>query len=253
MAKLVWRGPFGFNIKLLDVGNLYYGVDYTATSSLYAVDHGSGDRDEFRGRGFTFALDGTPTGGVVASYANFQGGAKLGTVDGVSIPVQSLVKAASTYSVSDDYSLFRSALSGNDVITGGSGDDRLEGFAGNDRITGGLGGDSLYGGSGADRFIFRSISDSNLDGDGCDFIYGFSAKQKDRIDLARIDADATRSGNQAFSFVGAKEFGGKAGELRYEKVSGYTWVEGDVDGDGIADFSLALKGSLNVAKGYFYL
>ncbi|GEO16236.1 calcium-binding protein [Microvirga aerophila] len=253
MAKLVWRGPFGFNIKLLDVGHLYYGVDYTATSSLYAVDYGSGDRDEFRGRGFTFALDGTPTGGVVTSYANFQGGAKLGTVDGVSIPVQSLVKAARTYSVSDDYALFRSALSGNDVITGGSGDDRLEGFAGNDRITGGLGGDSLYGGSGADRFIFRSISDSNLDGDGCDFIYGFSAKQKDRIDLARIDADATRSGNQAFSFVGAKEFSGKAGELRYEKVSGYTWVEGDVDGDGIADFSLALKGSLNVAKGYFYL
>jgi Ca2+-binding RTX toxin-like protein len=253
MANLVWRGSFGFNMNLLDVGNLYEGLSYTATSSLYSVNYGGGDRDEFRGHGFTFDLDGTPVGGVVTSYAAFQNGAKLGAVDGVSVAVPALVKAASTFTLTDDRAIFRSALAANDAITGGRGDDVLEGFAGNDRITGGLGGDSLYGGTGADRFVFKSIRESNLDTGDCDFIYGFSKKQEDKIDLAGIDANTTRSGNQAFSFIGAKAFSGKAGELSYEKVSGYTWIEGDVNGDGFADFSIALKGSHNVSKSYFYL
>jgi hypothetical protein len=46
----------------------------------------------------------------------------------------------------------------------------------------------------------------------------------------------TTDGDQAFAFVGADAFHGVAGELRYEQISGNTYVQGDTDGDGIADF-----------------
>lgn len=55
------------------------------------------------------------------------------------------------------------ALSGNDTVRGGAGDDLLSAGPGNDMLMGGGGADTLYGGPGAD---------SLLGGDGDDELYG---------------------------------------------------------------------------------
>ncbi|MDP8995246.1 MAG: RTX toxin, partial [Pseudomonadota bacterium] len=74
-----------------------------------------------------------------------------------------------------------------------------------------------------------------------DRIFGFE-HAIDKIDLARIDADTTAAGNQAFTFIGSAPFSGSgnasAGQLRAEQIDAAAniWrVEGDVNGDGIAD------------------
>jgi hypothetical protein len=86
-----------------------------------------------------------------------------------------------------------------------------------------------------------------------DTIYDFSSGQRDRIDLKAIDAQTTVGGNQSFTFIGKNGFQGKAGELRYDKVSGGALVSGDVNSDGIADFAIYLKGVSALSKGYFML
>jgi Ca2+-binding RTX toxin-like protein len=142
---------------------------------------------------------------------------------------------------------------GNDILKGGAGNDLLKGDAGSDKLFGGAGADRLFGGSGSDTFVFRSIAQSTADPAGRDTILDFSTRQKDKIDLKDIDANTLAAGNQAFKFIGQQDFHKKAGELRYEKAGGFTYVEGDVNGDGSADFAIALKGALNLSKAYFIL
>jgi len=255
MATLTWNDSSGFNLADLNLSYLAYGLDYTWKSTVFAVKYtySGSSRDEFRGSGFTYNANGVPTGGTVTSYASYDAGKKIGSLSGVSIAVTKLVKAASTSSVSDDRKIFKSLLGGNDKITGGSGDDKLEGFGGNDMLYGRQGADRLYGGAGADAFTFKSVRDSTVDAEGRDTIYDFKASQKDRIDLRAIDANTTKGGNQAFSFIGKKDFHSKAGELRYEKYGSGVLVSGDVDGDGNADFSILVKGVSSLSKGYFIL
>ncbi|MGA0840103.1 MAG: hypothetical protein ACO3P1_09445, partial [Pseudomonadales bacterium] len=69
----------------------------------------------------------------------------------------------------------------------------------------------------------------------------FSRISLDRIDLSAIDADTTLADDQAFTFIGTAAFGNRAGELRY--IPGATSVvQGDTDGDGVADFTLRVVG-----------
>jgi subtilisin family serine protease len=127
---------------------------------------------------------------------------------------------------------------GNLRFFGGAGDDRLIGGAGNDLLYAGGGRDSLTGGAGADSFQLRSLSDSTVSRP--DEILDFSSGM-DKIDLRFLDADASTAGDQAFSFVGAAAFSGNAGELRaYDTGAGHWTVEGDVNGDGVADFALSV-------------
>jgi Ca2+-binding RTX toxin-like protein len=140
-----------------------------------------------------------------------------------------------------------------DPIIGGKGSDSLRGGGEADKIQGGRGADKMWGGSSTDTFIFTSIKDSGTTAKKRDTIYDFSTLEGDKIDLKAIDANTRKSGDQAFSFISKKAFKHKAGELRYEKASGGIVVSGDVNGDGKADFSLALKGLKNITKSYFVL
>jgi Ca2+-binding RTX toxin-like protein len=142
---------------------------------------------------------------------------------------------------------------GNDKLSGAGGNDYLYGGSGNDKLTGGLGADDLWGGAGADTFIFKSIRETTVSGAGRDTIFDFSTKQKDKIDLSAIDANITMSGNQIYSFIGTNAFGGKAGELRYEKAKSDTYIHGDVNGDKVPDFTIHLDDRLSLSKGYFIL
>lgn len=139
---------------------------------------------------------------------------------------------------------------GNDKLKGDAGNDTLKGDAGNDRLEGGSGADKLYGGAGADTFVFRSKTDSLATAP--DKIFDFSRTQKDKIDLSAFDA-STAKGFQDFIFIGAQKFHNKAGELRYEIKNGDTFIHGDTDGNGKADFTIVLDTSLKLIGTDFIL
>ncbi|WP_276118457.1 M10 family metallopeptidase [Pararhizobium qamdonense] len=142
---------------------------------------------------------------------------------------------------------------GNDSLFGKDGNDSLFGGAGGDKLNGGKGRDMLTGGGGADMFIFSELSDSTPAASGRDTILDFRGSEGDRINLAGIDADITKEGNQGFKFIGTKGFGGDEGELRYVKNASGTYIYGDVDGDRKADFSIHLEDAVTLQKGYFFL
>jgi Ca2+-binding RTX toxin-like protein len=141
---------------------------------------------------------------------------------------------------------------GMDMLRGNSGDDVILGGGDGDQITGGAGADRLTGGSGNDTFIYTSTGDSTVAGSGRDFILDF-LQGADRISLSQIDADTATSGNQAFSFIGSSAFSNVAGELRQSASGAYTLIQGDVNGDGAADFAILLKGTYSLGSGDFNL
>ena len=134
-----------------------------------------------------------------------------------------------------------------DTVRGMSGDDTLLGAGGRDQLDGGAGDDFLTGGRGRDRFVF--VTAGEADGDTIrDFATG-----QDRIVLTRIDANTQTAGNQAFDFIDTAAFSGTAGELRLHVRARQTIVQGDTDGDGLADFQIILNGPTTAALGDFGL
>jgi Ca2+-binding RTX toxin-like protein len=137
-----------------------------------------------------------------------------------------------------------------DYLAGGAGADQLYGLSGNDTLVGGAGADTLRGGGGRDMFQFAAVTDSTaaVRDTIVDFVAG-----TDRIDLWQIDAVAGTGGNEAFTFIGAAAFGSSAGQLRAFQADGSWFVEGDTNGDGIADFALQVMGSGALGAGDFLL
>ncbi len=126
---------------------------------------------------------------------------------------------------------------GDDTLIGGAGADDLQGGAGSDTLNGGLGADLLQGGTGADTFVYGATAESS--GSGIDQILDFESG--DKIDLSAIDADGNAAnGDTAFTFIGESAFTGAAGELRAVFANGAWTVEGDTNGDGVADLILSV-------------
>ena len=140
---------------------------------------------------------------------------------------------------------------GRDKLTGDSGNDILQGGTGDDRLTGGIGADQQTGGAGHDTFIFRYLAESTIGTVGRDRITDF-VSGVDTINLAVIDA-MSGSGNQAFHWIGTASFTSAKGQLRYDQSGNTTYVQGDVDGDGLADFRIDLKGRLTLDSADFVL
>lgn len=121
------------------------------------------------------------------------------------------------------------------VLIGGTGNDYIVGGTGNDTITGGGGIDALYGVGGANTFIFKAEGDAPV-GPNLTTIGDYSEGQ-DKIDLSGMAATY----NVTLSFIGTNSFSGHAGEIL--QTSGPNpIVEGDINGDGIADFEIQLYG-----------
>ena len=134
---------------------------------------------------------------------------------------------------------------GNDRVMGGEGDDILNGGRGNDTVIGGLGTDSLSGGKNADKFEFNDITESVV-GAGRDVIINFHHSQHDQIVLSGIDAEQRdRRGPGLRSMLGPADFTSVAGELRF--ADGV--LQGDVDGDGTADFEVELTAVTALVRG----
>ena len=143
---------------------------------------------------------------------------------------------------------------GNDTLLGGAGNDSLHGEGDDDTLVGGAGRDRLTGGSGRDRFLYEQLADSlGAEDRILDFAHG-----QDRIDVAQIDADATRAGNQAFFFLGAATTFTAPGQLLYFQVSTLdgsttTFVQLNTDLDSEAESSFALDGRHALASVDFVL
>jgi RTX calcium-binding nonapeptide repeat (4 copies) len=121
---------------------------------------------------------------------------------------------------------------GNDRLSGANGNDRINGEMGNDRLTGGAGKDVLSGGSGGDAFIFTSTAQANGDR-----ITDFSHKLDD------INLHGFMKGGD---FIGARAFTGHDDEVRYVKAHGL--LQGDVNGDGKADWSLTITNKVALTE-----
>jgi VCBS repeat-containing protein len=107
---------------------------------------------------------------------------------------------------------------GTDTLYGGQGNDTLLGDDGNDTLVGGLGTNVLTGGAGADIFVMKT--------EGRDTITDFNQGQGDRIDLRAVVF--TNGGQLVVT---------EAGD------AGHYVVEGDTNGDGVADFHLDVFGA----------
>jgi beta-glucanase (GH16 family) len=151
-----------------------------------------------------------------------------------------------------DQAGIRSTIQGtgaNDVLTGTSADEVLIGGGGNDKLIGGGGSDLLKGGPGADTFVFKAKGDSTPGAP--DQILDFSHAQGDKIDLSAIDANTAHAGDDAFKLV--DWFTKTPGQL-VEKIrdDGYL-VQGDVNGDGVADFTIYVHTTGSLSAGDFVL
>jgi hypothetical protein len=133
--------------------------------------------------------------------------------------------------------------SGADRLSGLAGDDRLVGGAGDDVLIGGTGRDSLEGGAGADRFVFARGDFATVAKP--DSIRDFDVNRGDVIDLVDLGG---------LDFIGTAGFGAQGtAELRYQNQGRFTFVYGDLDGDGRADFAIQLDGAKALTEEDFVL
>lgn len=132
---------------------------------------------------------------------------------------------------------------GPDTVRGDGGDDAVAGGPGADRIIGGPGVDQLTGGAGADVFVFTA-SDFDATGPAAfDTIADFDPAQGDVLRIAPFALSA----DHHFIFIGDGAFSGTAGEIRVAVSPAMAIVEGDRDGDGVADLAVGLIGVQTVA------
>jgi Ca2+-binding RTX toxin-like protein len=149
-------------------------------------------------------------------------------------------------------------LGGADVLNGLAGNDRLLGGEGTNTLIGGRGRDSMTGGTERDVFDFNSVLETGKTATTRDIINGF-VHLVDDIDLRTIDARTNVAGDQAFRFIGGQAFHGVSGELRFTVINppgtsgDMTIIEGDVNGDRVADFQIQLTGIVNLSSQDFLL
>jgi Ca2+-binding RTX toxin-like protein len=136
------------------------------------------------------------------------------------------------------------------VIEGLAGNDAINGGDGNDVLIGGLGRDTLTGGADADTFVFQALTDSGKTTTTRDLITDFAVGE-DYIDLSAIDA-VTGGVDDGF-VLGGGAFTGVAGELTVSYATGQTIISGDINGDRVADFQIALAGTLALTADDFIL
>lgn len=136
---------------------------------------------------------------------------------------------------------------GGDFLSGGNSEDVIFGGTGDDTIIGGRGRDIMYGEQGADVFVYVDALDSAANPNR-DIILGFQ-RGRDEIDVSAVNDDS-------FTFVGTSGFTAAGGiELGYRVVAGGTQVvvEMDVNGDGVVDSEIRLRGVSELSADDFVL
>lgn len=140
----------------------------------------------------------------------------------------------------------------DDTLIGSRVSDHIDGDLGADLIRGGLGRDFLTGGGDADTFDFNSIKETKKGAAHRDVISDFQ-RGTDDIDLRGMDAQKGVGGNQKFEWIGSHDFNHEKGELHYVKHGSDVVVEGDVNGNGHADFQILVQDLHKLGAGDFLL
>ena len=213
-------------------GNDTLAASALVTSAAVSYLHGFGGADSLAGSDGEDLLDGGD-GVDTASYAL----APQGVAVDLSLRTPQDTKGAGWDTLAAIENLvgsrFADHLSGSEdanLLDGGDGDDILVGSAGADRHR---------GGAGADLFLYRSALEAGHGVRGRDRILDFS--HEDRIDLRLMDANPSRPGDQAFAWIGEREFNAP-GQLRYSVLNGQGLLKGNLIGSSSPEFTLVLDG-----------
>ena len=130
---------------------------------------------------------------------------------------------------------------GNDMLAGNAGADTLLGGGGADLLRGGTGKDVLTGGSGPDTFVFNTAAEAG-NGPTRDRITDFETGS-DRIDLSAFMPNAAFIAAQTFHATGTAE-------VRF--VAASQLLQGDVDGNGSVDWTVAVQGQTPIASDFIF-
>lgn len=155
--------------------------------------------------------------------------------------------------------------SGNDILSGGNDQDILTGDAGNDKLYGDAGSDHLYGGDGNDQLYGGADSDVLVGGNGSDVLFGgtendmflwtdaASANHDQVMDFVQGE-DVFNFNSLGMTFIDTAAFSGVAGELRTDFLTGVgSRIQGDLDGDSVADFEVLVADAGPLVIGDFIL
>ena len=171
-------------------------------------------------------------------------------IDGVNTTVTLNLNEARYNNIENGY------LSGTAAINlGGSrADNVLIGNSAANSIYGLGGRDVMQGGGGADKFVFLTATDSGKIAATRDIIQDF-VHGSDKIDLGAIDANGSATGLGTFNFqsVQGAAFSGVAGQLHFFHFDNNTIIEGDINGDKIADFQIQLYNTVALTGTDFIL
>jgi Ca2+-binding RTX toxin-like protein len=137
-------------------------------------------------------------------------------------------------------------LTGIEGGSGSSGPDTFKGDAASNFFRGGDGKDTATGGGGRDTYYLTSAQNSPAMSTGRDVVTDFVHGQ-DKIDLARIDPDGGRAGDQAFHWLGHVALGTTPGDLSWFSSGGNTIVQGSTDTDSAAEFWIQLNGNIGAS------
>ena len=221
---------YGFNSN---AGAVFNFGTYTSAPALTIYDSGGNDTLDCSGYSAAQTID--LHSGAFSSVG--------GLVNNIGIALNAIIEKAIGGSGND-------TLIANDTgctLSGGGGNDTLIGGAGNDRLIGGSGVDNLTGGSGGDTFVFL-LGDSSATSGQHDRITDFVSGTDD-IDLSGFDAISGTGSYDQFRFLATAAFSGAAGELNYfyNSSTGVTTLQGDTNGDGVADFAIDLTGNIAIS------
>jgi hypothetical protein len=139
----------------------------------------------------------------------------------------------------------------NDDFSSTSANQTLTGTAAADLFLLGGGLDSVTGGGGLDVFRFLPAA-IGLAAANATTMEDFSRTLGEVLDLSAIDAVAGGADN-AFSFINTAAFSGVAGQLRWQSEGAVQRVQGDVNGDRIADLTLLVRAAGPLDAGWFVL
>lgn len=133
----------------------------------------------------------------------------------------------------------------NNVLVGNDAANSIYGLGGRDIMRGGLG---------VDTFVYLFNSDTGKTALTRDLIQDFT-HLTDKIDVAAIDANGAVAGNNTFVFQTVKgaAFTHVAGLLHYLALGANTLIEGDLNGDAVADFQIELTGTITLTAADFVL
>jgi Ca2+-binding RTX toxin-like protein len=225
----------GVNVSLMISGP--QGTGGSGTDALLNIQNliGSAFNDTLEGSAGANTLDGG--GGI--NTVSYSDATSAVTVSLAVTSAQNTV-GAGTDQLKNFTSLIGSAY--GDHLTGGTKNDTIGGGAGDDTLTGGKGTDSLTGGAGADHFVYLLTTDSTVKAP--DVITDFSHGEGDKIDLSTISPSFTLAGS-SFTHVADQL-------IQIAKPGGYL-VEGDVNGDGKADFAIMVDAATALGAGDFVL